>query len=107
MLVLYSTATGFVFGQWWRNTSDNGATMIADGHLTIDGDVVVAGMGSHGGEDDEDEPLSDLATVVLVTQTAADVTAGVGSHEVDDPGTPTDIVERTDAGREPSYPYTE
>ncbi len=101
--VLYSDVTGFVLGAWPRTTSDNIATMIADGHLTVDGVRVVEGLG----EGEGDAARTDIAGFLATDPTFIDPGAPLGTLEVDDAESPTDVDDRADEGRDPYYPYME
>jgi hypothetical protein len=97
--VLYENVTGRVLGAWERTTSDNIATCLAEGHLTVDSVDVVDGLGTGD--------RTDIAAILLTNPTAIDPAAPLNTYEVDDHDSPTDVVERTDGDRDPYYPYSE
>lgn len=94
-VVFYSNVSKEVFDSWLRATSDNIATFAADGFLSVDSVRVLEGIGSN----------TDLAAVLLTNPTDLDVTAPIGTHEVDNAASPTDVTQRIDSGRTPDTDY--
>lgn len=101
--VLYSNVTGFVLGAWLRAASDNLSTMLADGHLTVDGTRVVEGLG--GG--DGDGARTDITGALIADPTYCDPEAPLGTQQVDSTSAPTTVTLRSDGGRNPLYPHYE
>jgi len=96
-VVQYSLATGYLIGMWLKETTDNIATAIADGELTVDGADVVIGW---------PDETSDIAFAVLTDPEIVLTTLepAVAMVEIVEE-VATDVVERTDAGRNPEYEY--
>lgn len=85
-VVHYQTADGAVLSMALRTTSDNAATCVADGKLTVDGVDIVYGIPS-------DSPT---AAVLLTDPSIVETEVGPGQLMVDDPLDPTDTIAWTD-----------
>jgi len=96
-VVQYSIATGYLMGMWLRTTSDNIATAIADGELTVDSVDVVIGW---------PDETADIAFAVLTDPEVVLTTLepAVAMVEIIE-SVPADVIERTDSGRNPDYEY--
>ena len=93
-VVQYSVASNYVLGMWPRTTSDNRATAIADGKLTVDGVDVVIGWS---------ETTTDIGFLLLTDPTLVLTTLEASVAEVTGGGT--DVEERTDSERDPEYEF--
>ena len=93
---LYENVNGDVLGFWLRTTSDNIATWKTDGYLDVDGVHVLEGTLAAG---------SEMQVALLEFATALTIEQIPGTQRTDDATTPTTFAERTDAARDPLYPY--
>ncbi len=96
-VVQYSDTTGFVLGMWFRASSDNMATYVADGFLEVDGVQVIAGI--------DTGYRSDLQVAMITNPTDVESEIYPNVLEVDNPATPTDVVFRSDGDRNPEYDF--
>lgn len=93
---LYENVNGDVLGFWLRTTSDNIATWKTDGYLDVDGVHVLEGTLAAGAE--MQVALLEFAAALTIEQLP-------GTQRTDSAATPTTFAERTDAARDPLYPY--
>ena len=93
-VVQYSVASNYVLGMWLRTASDNRATAIADGKLTVDGVDVVIRWG---------DVTTDIGFLLLTDPTLVHTTLQPAVAEVTGGGT--DVEERTDTDRDPDYDF--
>jgi hypothetical protein len=96
-VIVYDDVSGYVWAVFGKTSTDNVSTWKSDGYLEIDSVKVLTGLGSLD---------SQLEAIVLTDPTKADPDASCGVYEVDAPGAPTDMDERSDGARDPEWPYS-
>lgn len=91
-VALYDLVTGAVIQVWARSASDDAADIATNGYLTVDSVVVCEGI-----------DVTKIGAMAFDGPTADDATAPLLTMELDDVGTPTDIVYLTTPGARDGY----